>query len=199
MIALDPEADITDVYAFRSWEDPDKLVFILNVIPGQEPSSGPNYFNFDDNVAYDINVDVNQDGKADDVVYRVRFKTAIRAPFNDLPVAYAGVNGVPGLPPIRDLTGPDAAGLGLRQRYTVTEIRNGKGRDLGSGPMFAVPSNIGPRTIPRLRELVGKGDLSPYERRAGLHRTARRDVLYRSRRHVRHAEFSSRPDPGRSG
>ena len=157
LIALDPEADITDVYAFRSWEDPDKVVFILNVIPGQEPSSGPNYFNFDDNVAYDINVDVNQDGKADDVVYRVRFKTAIRAPFNDLPVAYAGVDGVPGLPPIRDLTGPDAAGLGLRQRYTVTEIRNGKGRDLGSGPMFAVPSNIGPRTIPDYESLSAKG------------------------------------------
>lgn len=40
LIALDPPADITDVYAFRSWEDPDKVVFILNVLPGQEPSAG---------------------------------------------------------------------------------------------------------------------------------------------------------------
>ena len=158
LIALDPAADITDVYAFRSWEDPDKLVFILNVIPGQEPSAGPNYYFFDQNVAYDINVDINQDGKADDVVYRLRFKTAIRAPFNDLPVAYAGVDGVAGLPPgIRDLDGPDAAGLGLRQEFSVTEIRKGKRRNLGSGPMFAVPSNIGPRTIPDYENLSAKG------------------------------------------
>jgi len=74
---------------------------------------------FDQNVAYDINVDVNQDGKADDVVYRLRSKTAIRAPFNDLPVAYAGIDGVAGLPPaIRDLDGLDAAGLGLRQEFS---------------------------------------------------------------------------------
>ncbi|MGH8524586.1 MAG: DUF4331 family protein, partial [Gammaproteobacteria bacterium] len=52
LIALDPAADITDVYAFRSWEDPGKVVFILNVIPGQEPSAGPNYYFFDQNIAY---------------------------------------------------------------------------------------------------------------------------------------------------
>jgi len=52
LIALDPAADITGVYAFRSYGDPGKLVFIMNVIPGQEPSAGPNYFNFDDDVAY---------------------------------------------------------------------------------------------------------------------------------------------------
>lgn len=43
LIANDPTADVTDFYAFRSWEDPTKVVFIMNVIPGQEPSSGPNY------------------------------------------------------------------------------------------------------------------------------------------------------------
>lgn len=69
LIALDPAADITDVYAFRSWVDQSKVVFIMNVIPGQEPSSGPNYFNFDDDVLYAIHLDVNGDGKAEDVVY----------------------------------------------------------------------------------------------------------------------------------
>ncbi len=157
-IAQDPAADITDVYAFRNWGNPDNVVLIMNVIPAQEPSSGPNYFFFDDKVAYDFNLDVNQDGVAEDIIYRVRFTTRIRPPFDDLPVAYAGVDGVPGLPPgIRVLTGPDAAGLGLRQRYTVTEIRNGKSRDLGSGRMFAVPSNIGPRTIPDYEDLSTKG------------------------------------------
>ena len=57
LIALDPAADTTDVYAFRSWEDPNKVVFILNTIPGQDPADGPNYFSFDDNVLYQFHID----------------------------------------------------------------------------------------------------------------------------------------------
>ena len=158
LIAQDPAADITDVYAFRSWEDPSKVVLIMNVIPAQEPSSGPNYFFFDDKVAYDFNLDLDRDGRAEDVVYRIRFKTKIRSPFDDLPVAYAGVDGVAGLPsPIRDLDGPDANGLGLRQTYTVTRIRDGRETNLGSGALFAVPSNIGPRTTPDYADLADRG------------------------------------------
>ena len=51
LIANDPAADITDFYVFRSWQDPAKAILIMNVIPGQEPGSGPNYFNFADDVA----------------------------------------------------------------------------------------------------------------------------------------------------
>ena len=78
-IAQDPTADITDVYFFRSWEDPSKAVLIMNVIPGQEPSSGPNYFNFADDVRYTFHLDVDGDGDADDLEYEVRFKTAFAA------------------------------------------------------------------------------------------------------------------------
>src|SRR5262249_18254746 len=57
LMTLDPAADITDVYAFMSYDDADvaapigqrKVTLIMNVIPGQEPGSGPNYFAFDDN------------------------------------------------------------------------------------------------------------------------------------------------------
>ncbi|MCI0667904.1 MAG: DUF4331 domain-containing protein [Methylococcaceae bacterium] len=157
LIAQDPAADITDVYAFRSWEDPSKIVLIMNVIPAQEPSSGPNYFFFDDQVAYDFNLDLDQDGIAEDIIYRVRFKTEIRPPFNDLPVSYAGVDPVPGLPPaITDLDGPGAAGLGLRQTYTVTKIEGQKATVLAKG-LFAVPSNIGLRTMPDYEELADEG------------------------------------------
>lgn len=159
LIALDPAADITDVYAFRSWEDPSKVVFIMNVIPAQEPSAGPNYFNFDDKVAYDFHLDINQDGVAEDIVYRVKFFTRIKPPFNDLPVAYAGVDGVAGLPPaIRSLGGPNAAGLGLSQYYSVTEIRPGQpNRKLNQRVQYAVPANIGPRTIADYEKLSDKG------------------------------------------
>ena len=67
-----------DVYAFRSWEDPGKVVFILNVIPGQDPGDGPNYFSFDDRVLYRIHIDHNQDGVAEDIVYEFHFETETR-------------------------------------------------------------------------------------------------------------------------
>lgn len=158
LIALDPTADITDVYAFRNWNDPDKVVFIMNVIPAQEPSSGPNYFNFDDNVLYEIHLDTNRNGIAEDIVYQFRFDTEIRDPFKDLPIVYASVDNGPTLPPgITALDGDGSKGLGLRQRYTVTEQRGRKRRDLATGTLFAVPSNIGPRTIPDYEGLTEQG------------------------------------------
>ncbi|MEQ1844940.1 MAG: DUF4331 family protein, partial [Nitrospira sp.] len=36
LIANDPAADITDFYFFRSWQDPDKAILVMNVIPSQE-------------------------------------------------------------------------------------------------------------------------------------------------------------------
>src|SRR5579862_5127548 len=75
-IAMDPAADNTDVYAFVSYDAANiarasadrRVTFILNVNPGQDPSDGPNYFNFADDVLYTINIDNNQDGNADDIV-----------------------------------------------------------------------------------------------------------------------------------
>src|SRR5689334_19997802 len=54
LIAMDPTADITDFFMFRSYEagKADKIDLIMNVIPGEEPSAGPNYYNFDPNVLY---------------------------------------------------------------------------------------------------------------------------------------------------
>jgi hypothetical protein len=156
LIAQDPTADITDFYMFRSWEDPSKVVFIMNVIPGQEPSSGPNYYNFADDVSYRINVDTNGDGNSDDVVYEFRFTTEFRGVPNQLqlPVANAAV------PPITALDGPGSEGLGTRQSYTVTELRGPRllrmETKLG-GLLYAVPSNMGPATMPDYEALAAKG------------------------------------------
>jgi hypothetical protein len=157
LIALDPAADLTDVYAFRSWEDPNKVVFIMNVIPGQVPSSGPNYFNFDDGVLYAFHVDLDGDGEAEDLRIEFRFTTEIRAPFNDLPVSYAG------LPPIIALDGAGSEGLGLRQRYSVRAL-DARGRvlletdtDASGHPLIAVPSNVGPATMPNYEALAAQG------------------------------------------
>jgi hypothetical protein len=164
LIALDPAADITDVYAFGSWEDPSKAVFIMNVIPSQVPASGPNFFNFDDDVLYAFHFDLNADGNADDLSIEFRFTTEIRPPFNDLPVAYAGVDPVAGLPPaITALDGAGSEGLGLRQRYSVRAVNAQRqvlfqtSTDADGTPLIAVPSNIGIRTVPNYDALAAQG------------------------------------------
>lgn len=153
LIANDPAADITDVYLFRSWTNPANVVLIMNVIPTQEPSSGPNYFNFGDDVLYSFHFDLNADGKADDVNLEVRFKTEIRGVVAQLglPLSYVA------LPPITALDGAGSEGLGLRQSYTVSRVQNGSRTDLGSAPMFAVPSRVGPRTMPNYEALASQG------------------------------------------
>ena len=169
-IALDPAADITDVFAFVSYDADNlrrapsdrRVTFVMNVVPGQEPGSGPNYFDFDDEVVYQIIVDNDRSGGGlEDLVYEFRFKTEVTDPTKFIrPVALA---------PVTELEGAGAAGLASIQRYTVTELRNcrlNKERELrecertplfGGRALPTVPSNIGPRTTPRYDELAAKG------------------------------------------
>ena len=162
LIALDPAADNTDTYAFRSWQDPSKVVFIANVIPGQEPGDGPNYFNFDDEVLYATNIDNNQDGAAEDIVYEFRFKTETRPILGSLlfPLPYIGNPHIP-VPEIQGITkldGPGSEGLSRRQTYTVTEVRGNKRTELFTGQkLIAVPSNVGPATMPDYETLASQG------------------------------------------
>src|SRR5215831_13986404 len=138
--ALDHSADVTDWYAFVSYDHPDRVTMILNVDGFLEPSNGPNYFPFDPNVQYVMNVDNNHDGITD-ISFQFRFKTEIRQPG----VFTGFVGGVRGFLPVTSLNGPGSEGLSLRQSYTVTIIKNGVATDLTAGrTLFAVPSNVGP-------------------------------------------------------
>ncbi len=169
----DHKATITGFYAFVSYNDPTKVTFILNVDPLLEPGNGPNYFPFDDNVQYSIRIDNNNDA-VEDVVFQFQFTTAIQAPG----VAFAfvgagqGINapanspppvapGTPIIPPaITALSGPGAAGLLLSQTYTVTMIKGGVTTSLtnaNGGSLYAVPTNVGPRTMPNYPALAAQG------------------------------------------
>lgn len=171
--ALDHKADITDFFAFVSYDDPTKVTFLLNVDPFLEPGNGPNYFPFDDNILYTIKVD-NDNDAVEDITFRVQFQTEIRAPgvFTGFVGAGNGINapanspppiapGTPIVPPaITSLDGPGSAGLSLRQRYTVTMVKHGISTPLTNstgGPLFAVPSNVGPRTMPDYPALAAQG------------------------------------------
>ena len=124
LIALDPSADNTDVYAFVSYDAANlarppadrRVTFILNVNPGQDPSDGPNYFNFNDDVLYAINIDNDRDGKADDIVYEFRFKTEDRPVGGSggltSPLPYLGNPHISGVP-LQGITALDGPGSDL--------------------------------------------------------------------------------------
>jgi hypothetical protein len=154
LISMDPTADITDFFLFRSYEAgrEDNVVLIMDVIPGEEPSAGPNYYNFDPSVLYSINLDNDQDGRADDIRFEFEFKTEIRGIVRQLDLFLSFV----ALPPITSLRGPGSEGLGLRQTYSVTMVRNGERRVLARD-LVVVPSNVGPRTMPDYEALVQQG------------------------------------------
>jgi len=174
LIAMDPSADNTDVYAFVSYDAANlaravadrKVTFILNVNPGQDPSDGPNYFNFGDDVLYAIKIDNNRDGVAEDIVYEFRFTTQDR-PIGGpggltSPVPYLGnphITALGGLlQGITALDGPGSEGLTRRQTYTLTEVRGATRTQLFAGStLVAVPSNAGPATMPNYPALAAQG------------------------------------------
>jgi hypothetical protein len=171
--ALDHKADITDFFAFVSYDDPSKVTFLLNVDPLLEPGNGPNYFPFDDTIQYAIRIDNNNDAQ-EDVTFLFQFQTEVRAPnvFTGFVGAGSGINapanspapvppGTPIVPPaITALDGSGSEGFSLRQRFTVTMVKNGVSTPLtnqAGAPLFAVPSNVGPRTMPNYPALAAQG------------------------------------------
>jgi hypothetical protein len=157
--ALDRSADVTDWYAFVSYDNPNNVTFILNVDPLLEPANGPNYFPFDPSVLYEMLIDNDQDG-VPDVVFQFRFNTEIRDP-----KLFTGfVGGLAGIPQITSLSGPGSEGLSLIQTYTVTMVEHGKSTVLNGGQtLYAVPSNVGPKTMPNYQSLFDQGIYSLHD------------------------------------
>ena len=175
LTALDTKADITDWFAFVSYDDPTKLTMILNVDPFLEPANGPNYFPFDPEILYEMKVDNDFDAN-EDVRIQFRFKTETRLPgvFTGFVGAGSGIPapanspapvapGTPIVPPaITALDGPGSAGLSLRQTYTMTIQKKINGIwtsvfNSGAQKLIAVPSNVGPRTMPNYENLAQQG------------------------------------------
>ena len=73
LISNDPLADNTDLYAFRSPDDPNKITIIAAYVPLQLPQGGPNYYSFGENVRYEIHIDNKTSTNGDDIIYRFTF------------------------------------------------------------------------------------------------------------------------------
>src|ERR1700745_3135685 len=79
LISQDPLADNTDLYAFVSPRNPDRVTLIADFIPFEAPYGGPNFFKFDDNVLYEIMID-NDGDAVEDVTFQFQFKTQVLNP-----------------------------------------------------------------------------------------------------------------------
>jgi hypothetical protein len=74
LISNDPLADNTDLYAFKSPCDSNKIVLIANYIPFEHPAGGPNWYTFGENIRYEIHIDNNNLTPGDDIIYRFTFQ-----------------------------------------------------------------------------------------------------------------------------
>src|SRR2546427_442380 len=157
-ISKDPVADNTDLYVFVAPADTSKVTILANFIPLEEPAGGPNFFQFGDDVLYEILIDNDGDG-VEDVTYQFRFKSTTQNP-----ATFLYNTG-----PISSLTDPN---WNVRQLYSVTKVlgprRTGATSVLGAD-LPTPPVRIGPRSTPDYAALAGAAANDP---RAGARRVA---------------------------
>ena len=141
-ISKDPVADSTDLYAFVSPDQPDTVTLIANYIPLEEPAGGPNFYEFGNEVVYEIHID--NDGDAlPDLTYRFEFKTTVRDP--DTFLYNVG--------PIRSLSSKNWNRV---QTYTVTLIKEGGPAKVLGSDLACPPCNIGPLSTPKYADLAAE-------------------------------------------
>jgi hypothetical protein len=119
LITLDDAANTTDVYAFVSErEGIQYLTTALAVYPFEEPGIGPNKYNFDDNVLYEIHVATGKDLEKGwpTLSYQFKFDTRFKNK-NTILQSYLGV-----------IDEVDDASQNLTQSYSVTRV-NHKNQD----------------------------------------------------------------------
>src|SRR5215471_1346011 len=143
-IAKDPVADNTDTYA---WVTPNNTVTIItNYVPVEAPAGGPNFYEFGDDVTYEINIDNDGDGRAN-VTYQFRFESR-----NTNPNTFLYNTG--------PITALDSATWNRRQRYSVTKVVRRPGKDRRVIPLASgvptPPCNIGPRSTPNYAGLAAQ-------------------------------------------
>ena len=180
LISLDPSADITDFFFFRSYEPRDGE-------PGR-PDHGR------DERGAQLRAELlelrperhllvrprHQRGRhREDMRSSSTSRNEFRGVSNDWACSTVA------LPPITALDGNGSQGLGFRQRYSVTMVKGGQRTVLADG-LIAAPSNVGPRTMPDYDALAAQALYSSansaLHRRQGVRRAAGRSVLHRPRR-----------------
>jgi hypothetical protein len=140
-ISQDPVADNTDTYAFVSPDDPRTVTIIANYLPLEAPFGGPNFFEFGDDVRYELHIDNSGDGTPD-ITYEFEFTTEVRNPNTFL--YNTG--------PIDSISSPN---WNRRQFYSVTRVKHGR-RTMLAQSLACPPCNIGPASTPSYEQLAAQ-------------------------------------------
>jgi Domain of unknown function (DUF4331) len=156
-ISQDPVADNTDTYAFVSPDDPSTVTIISNYLPLEAPFGGPNFFEFGDDVRYEIHIDNDADG-APEITYQFEFHTEVRNP--DTFLYNVG--------PIDSIDSPN---WNRRQFYSVARVENGH-RKVLARDLACPPCNIGPGSTPHYEKLAAQA----------IHKIARGHTVFAGQR-----------------
>ncbi|MDZ4795326.1 MAG: DUF4331 domain-containing protein [Bacteroidota bacterium] len=128
LISNDPLADNTDLYAFRSPDDPNTVTIIANYIPFQLPEGGPNYYTFGTDVRYEIHIKNKTSTAGDDITYRFTFSQINQDPTTFFNIRLGQQN--------------------IKTTYICEKSTNGGTSFTTIVPNGTVPpANIGPRSI----------------------------------------------------
>jgi hypothetical protein len=145
-ISKDPVADSTDLYAFVSPDKPELVTILANYIPLESPDGGPNFYEFGDDVLYEINIDNDGDGCAE-IVYQLQFSTII-----DNPNTFLYNTG-----PILSI---NDSSWNRRQTYTVSRVEKGCQPQVLATNLPCPPCNIGPLSTPDYLSLVSQATIN---------------------------------------
>lgn len=128
LIANDPLADNTDLYAFRCPDNPNKVCIIANYIPAELPFGGPNYYSFGEHIRYEIHIDNNVNTPGDDITYRFTFHKTNQDPSTFFNIRLGAEN--------------------LKTSYTLERsLNNGLSWNTIISNGIVPPNNIGSRSI----------------------------------------------------
>ncbi len=143
-ISFDPAADNTDVYAFVPPNDSDDVALIANFLPFEDPAGGPNFYEFGDDVLYEIHVDNDGDG-VPDISFQFRFNTIYTIPDSFL---Y-------NVGPIESI---NSKNWNRRQFATVTRVDHGSNKQTRMGHHLPLPPcNVGPFSTPDYVHVANQG------------------------------------------
>src|SRR5258708_694961 len=132
LISNDPLADNTDLYAFRSPDDPNSVTIVANYIPLELPEGGPNYSTFGENIRYEIHIKnktsaTSLGSATDDITYRFTFNQTNEDPSTFFNIRLGKQN--------------------LKTTYKVEKIVGGFASSTIISNGVVPPANIGPRSI----------------------------------------------------
>jgi uncharacterized protein DUF4331 len=166
-ISKDPVADSTDVYAFVSPDRPDTVTLIANYVPLEGPAGGPNFYEFGDDVLYEIHIDNNGDAHPD-ITYRFRFRTVLQV-------------GGTFLYNVGPITSLNSSTWNRRQFYSVARVDwhapGGARVTQLAANLSSPPCNIGPLSTPgyvglanaAVHDLPGGGKVFAGQRAEGFY------------------------------